>query len=57
MTGRNWIAEEFARASERVNQLPPHAKPVVTKPLMAGRGRKTETAAPTREAPSSGSGQ
>jgi len=34
---RHWMLEEFERARERNAQLPPHAKPVVTRPLVNGR--------------------
>lgn len=35
-----WIMEEFARARARNDSLPPHARPVVTRPVVAGGARE-----------------
>lgn len=43
------IREQLRRASERSNQLPPHARPTVTRPIVAS-GRRNEPEPPTRQA-------
>jgi hypothetical protein len=39
MATRNWIMEEFERASARFDKLPEYAKPVITKPIVSARTR------------------
>lgn len=37
MADKNWIMEEFERASARFDKLPDYAKPVITRPIVSAR--------------------
>lgn len=35
MAVEKWLLKEFARATAKYDQLPPHARPVVTRPVVS----------------------
>lgn len=37
MAENEWMLDEFERAAERTRDLPAHARPIVTRPLVNGR--------------------
>lgn len=37
MAENEWMLDEFERAAERTRDLPTHARPIVTRPLVDGR--------------------
>lgn len=39
MARSGWLNEEFDRASERISKVPPHARPVITRPAASKQSK------------------